>query len=152
MTRACVRACVRKPRGDVVSSDNEPVIDLSEPVGGSQGKAVCHAGTRNIPFDPSSSPIDARRPCCTLAPRWLLVPASLFVPLLASRQRPANGTLPSNREIPTVAGRIGRECVSRRSVAGSDYVDGHTASTDQARSIDAIIPASQESVRQRGHD
>jgi hypothetical protein len=146
------RACVRKPRGDVVSSDNEPVIDLSEPVGGSQGKAVCHAGTRNIPFDPSSSPIDARRPCCTRARRWLLVPASLFAPLLASRQRPANGTLPSNREIPTVAGRIGRECVSRRSVAGSDYVDGHTASTDQARSIDAIIPASQESVRQRGHD
>ena len=94
----------------------------------------CHAGTRNIPFDPSS-PIDARRPCCTLAPRWLLVPASLFIPLLASRQRPANGTLPSNREIPTVAGRIGRECVSV-----VDQWPGQSKSMDYCYCIDGSGP------------
>ena len=105
-----MRACVRKPRGDVVSSDNEPVIDLSEPVGGGQGQdshAGTHATFRSI-HRPRPLPL-MRGGRAVLSRRdgyGYLLHCSLHC------SRVANGTLPSNREIPTVAGRIGRECVS----------------------------------------
>ena len=140
--------------------------DLSEPAGRSvEARArQCHAGTRNIPFESMHPlrPIDARRPCCcTLETRWLLVPASLFIPLLASRQRPTGRCRLTGRSQPrrrpdrtrvccvsVVSGRIR----VRPWTTATGYCTDGSGPIDRSNNFQAV--RTHQSVRQieTGHD